>query len=64
MSSRILNGHRSITLTIEWLHNPLALAALFNDSEIIGRRIGEVVFVFGCDVNEFVPVAHGLCCAG
>lgn len=51
-------------LTVEWLHIPLLLATPRYHTEIKWCRIGELVFVNGCDIDEIFPVAHGLSCGG
>ncbi len=51
-------------LTIQRLYDPFLLAALLNDSKVKRCRIGEFVFIFGCDVDGVIVEAHGLTCSG
>lgn len=52
------------TLTIEWLHLPVPLVALLNHSKIKRCCIGDLILVYGCDINEIILIAHGLSSSG
>lgn len=51
-------------LTVKWLNIPFPTAALVNHIKVKWCRIGKLIVIYSCGIDEVLPDAHGLSCGG